>query len=185
MQKSDFNYDLPASLIAQSPLKVRSDSRLLVMNRNNAAVSDQQFRQLPDYLQAGDLIVFNNTRVIPARLFGHKTTGGQVEVFLERVFDDGSFLAMLRVSKTPKAGQEIHLSDESVLVLLGREDGFFHLNCASGESPIALFERLGQVPLPPYISRPPDDADHERYQTLFARKPGAVAAPTALSLIHI
>jgi len=179
MQKSDFNYDLPASLIAQAPLDVRSDSRLLAMNRNSAKVSDRQFRQLPDYLQAGDLIVFNNTRVIPARLFGHKSTGGQVEVFLERVLDDGSFLAMLRASKTPKSGQEIHLGDGSVLMLQERKDNFFRLKCTTDEPPVELFERLGQVPLPPYISRPPVDADHERYQTLFARKPGAVAAPTA------
>ena len=179
MQKSDFNYDLPASLIAQTPLDARSDSRLLVLHRGSSSVSDQQFRQLPDFLQPGDLIVFNNTRVIPARLFGHKTTGGQVEIFLERVLNDGSFLAMLRTSKKLKPGQEVILSDGSALSFVERVEEFFRLKCVTDEPAIDMFERLGQVPLPPYISRPPEDIDYDRYQTLFARKPGAVAAPTA------
>ena len=179
MQKSDFSYDLPTALIAQQPLHVRSASRLLVMHRNSPRLVDEQFRRLPDYLRPGDLIVFNNTRVVPARLFGHKSSGGQVEVFLERVLDDGRFLAMLRASKTPQTGQTIQLRDGSELVYEQREGEFFRLRCTADESPVDLFERLGQVPLPPYISRPPDEVDHRRYQTVFARRPGAVAAPTA------
>ena len=179
MKKSDFNYDLPPSLIAQAPLDSRSDSRLLVMHRHEAQLADSRFHRLPEYLEAGDLIVFNNTRVIPARLFGHKATGGQVEVFLERVLEDGSFLAMLRSSKKLRPGQEILLGDGSALTYMERSGDFFRLQSVTGELPIDLFQRLGQVPLPPYISRPPEDADHERYQTLFARKAGAVAAPTA------
>ena len=179
MQRADFYYDLPDELIAQQPLPERSASRLLVMRRHRDERVDSRFSQLPAFLRPGDIIVFNNTRVVPARLYGRKTTGGRVEVLLERAFDDGSFLAMLRVSKTPKAGSEILLEDGTALNLLGREGEFFHLRGPADEHPHALFERLGQMPLPPYIDRPPDAGDQERYQTVFAQHAGAVAAPTA------
>lgn len=180
MKKSDFNYDLPSDLIAQSPLEVRSGSRLLVMRRHEKSLENSSIRNLPDFLSPGDLIVFNNTRVIPARLFGRKETGGRIEIFLERVLEDGCFLAMLRSSKKPRAGQEFVLDDESTVVQLIERDGeFYHLRIKGDEAPVELFERLGQVPLPPYISRPPVDTDRDRYQTLFASRPGAVAAPTA------
>lgn len=177
MQRKDFHFDLPGELIAQVPLDRRSDSRLLRLSRNGG-FADARFRELPDFLSEGDLLVFNNTRVIPARLFGSKETGGKVEVMLERMLNDRECLAQLRVSKPVKQGGKILLGDGSCLEMLGREGSFFHLR-ASGESLSNILEHHGHMPLPPYITREDSAADRERYQTVYARNPGAVAAPTA------
>ena len=178
MKRQDFHFDLPEELIAQQPLARRSDSRLLHLQRRGGALSDGMFRDLPGFLQAGDLLVFNNTRVIPARLFGRKESGGRVEIMLERLLSDTECLAQLRASKTPRAGGRILLEDGSELEVLGREGDFFHLrSLQAGLS--ELLEALGHMPLPPYIDREDTEQDRERYQTVYASRPGAVAAPTA------
>ncbi len=178
MQKSDFSFKLPEELIAQVPLPVRSASRLLVCQRHSGETEDRQFSELADFLQPGDLIVFNNTRVIPARIYGKKDTGGRVEILLERMQDEKKFIGMMRCSKTPQPGQKILIGDKRTLIYEGREGDFFQFS--SDEDDIAeLFEEFGQMPLPPYIHRQADATDNERYQTIFAQNPGAVAAPTA------
>lgn len=189
---SDYHYDLPASLIAQSPLQNRSDSRLMVVTGHDRA--HMSVRDLAQLLKAGDHLVFNNTRVIPARLFGQKKSGGKLELMLERMNNDGSVLAKIRASKSPKPGTVIELhaprsetdhphdSPETLeLNVTGRRDDLFELQVAAGyEAQLAQFvEDHGEIPLPPYIERKPGDEDQERYQTVFAEKPGAVAAPTA------
>jgi S-adenosylmethionine:tRNA ribosyltransferase-isomerase len=178
LKRNTFHYDLPRELIAQRPLPRRSDSRLLQLSLAGGELVDRQFHDLPELLNAGDLLVFNDTRVIPARLFGHKETGGRVEVMLERLLGESECLAQLRVSKPLRAGGVILLEDGSRLVVEGREDEFFRLRLEGG----ALSEKLqdlGHMPLPPYITRQDTPEDAERYQTVYARKPGAVAAPTA------
>jgi len=178
MQKSDFSFQLPEELIAQTPLPVRSASRLLVCHRYSSATADHYFGQLADFLKAGDLIVFNNTRVIPARLYGKKDTGGRVEILLEKILDENHFIAMLRCSKTPRTGQKILIGENQVLSYEGREGDFFLLSSDEGKLN-ELFLQHGRMPLPPYIQREADMLDNERYQTIFAQNPGAVAAPTA------
>jgi len=169
---------LPAELIAQQPLRQRSDSRLLLLDRAHADVRDQAMRDLPVLLRAGDLLVFNDTRVLPARLFAHKASGGKVEVLVERMLDEHNCLAQIRASKTPKADSTLLLEDGSELIVLGREGEFFRLR--SSDLPMAtLMQKLGHMPLPPYIERPDSVEDLDRYQTVYASKPGAVAAPTA------
>ena len=179
MKKSDFHYDLPPELIAQAPLPERSASRLLVVPTGDAAYADRQVRDLPEYLRAGDLLVFNDTRVIPARLHGHKDSGGRVEILLERITGAHEALAQVGASKTPKAGGRIVLDEGTAVTVLGREGEFFRLRFETAEPLEALLQRAGRMPLPPYIQREAGAADAERYQTLFAREPGAVAAPTA------
>jgi S-adenosylmethionine:tRNA ribosyltransferase-isomerase len=178
LKRSDFQFDLPPGLIAQQPLANRSDSRLLHVSRTGGRLSDRSFRDLPDLLREGDLLVFNNTRVIPARLFGRKETGGRVEIMLERMQDDSECLAQLRVSKTPQAGSWVFLEDGSRMQVTGRDGVFFRLRMPGGGLGDKL-ELLGHMPLPPYIEREDTEADRERYQTVYARHPGAVAAPTA------
>ncbi|MGD8346372.1 MAG: tRNA preQ1(34) S-adenosylmethionine ribosyltransferase-isomerase QueA [Lysobacterales bacterium] len=178
MKRSDFNFDLPRELIAQQPLERRSASRLLHLPRDSGAANDRLFADLPGLLNEGDLLVFNNTRVIPARLFGRKQTGGRVEVMIERLLSENECLAQLRVSKPLRSGGKILLEDGSCLQVTGREDAFFTLRCeARGFSEV--LEAFGHMPLPPYIEREDTEADRERYQTVYARVPGAVAAPTA------
>ncbi|TAL71667.1 MAG: tRNA preQ1(34) S-adenosylmethionine ribosyltransferase-isomerase QueA [Rhodanobacter sp.] len=179
MKKSDFDFDLPRELIAQEPLAERSASRLLVLDVPAGAHEDHIFRELPDFLQPGDLLVFNDTRVLPARLYGRKESGGAVEIMLERVTGTHEAIVQLGVSHKPKTGARIELADGSHAVLLGREEDFFRLHFESPEPLEKLLMRLGEMPLPPYIERKPDEADKERYQTVYAREPGAVAAPTA------
>ena len=179
MKKSDFHYDLPPELIAQAPLPERSASRLLVVPTGDAAYADRQVRDLPEYLRAGDLLVFNDTRVIPARLHGHKDSGGRVEILLERITGAHEALAQVGASKTPKAGGRIVLDEGTAVTVLGREGEFLRLRFETAEPLEALLQRAGRMPLPPYIQREAGAADAERYQTLFAREPGAVAAPTA------
>jgi len=177
LKLSDFHFDLPRELIAQEPLPRRSDSRLLHL-QHGGVVSDRAFRDLPGLLRPGDLLVFNDTRVIPARLFGRKDSGGRVEVMLERLQDDAECLAQLRVSKPPRKGGLILLEDGSRLEVLGRKGGFYKLRLEGGGLSWKL-EQLGHMPLPPYITRADGPEDRERYQTVYARNPGAVAAPTA------
>jgi len=178
LKLSDFQFDLPRELIAQHPLPERSASRLLRLDRASGALRDLAFRDLPDLLSPGDLLVFNDTRVIPARLFGRKESGGHVEVMLERLVDDRECLAQLRVSKPLRTGGRIVLEDGSALEVLGRDGAFFRLR-SDGPGLASLLERFGHMPLPPYIERPDTGVDRERYQTVYARRPGAVAAPTA------
>jgi len=179
MRRSDFHYDLPDRLIAQHPAAQRSGSRLLGVGPGEL-LEDAAITGLPGLLRAGDLLVFNDTRVIPARLFGRKSTGGRVEILVERVLDAHELLAQLGVSKTPKAGGRIELDGvDAAFTVLGRDDDLFHLRLEGEGEVMDLLERAGRLPLPPYITHAPDAEDRERYQTVFARAPGAVAAPTA------
>lgn len=178
MKKSDFNYTLPGELIAQKPLTERNASRLLCVNRDTGQVIDRQFTDFIDLINPGDLLVFNDTRVIPARLFGKKQSGGNVEILIERITDDHHAIAHVRASKSPKAGSVIMLDKGYNCVVLGREDDLFILEFATVKV-LALLEEIGHIPLPPYITRADDESDLNRYQTVFASQSGAVAAPTA------
>jgi len=178
LKRTDFQYELPAELIAQHPLPGRTDSRLLHLGLRDGALEDLRFRDLPALLAPGDLLVFNDTRVIPARLFGHKDSGGRVEVMLERLVGEAECLAQLRVSKPLREGGRVLLEDGSWLELLGRDGAFFRLRLSRGRLSDVL-QKLGHIPLPPYIAREDEPADAERYQTVYADRPGAVAAPTA------
>jgi S-adenosylmethionine:tRNA ribosyltransferase-isomerase len=178
MQRSDFFFELPEELIAQYPTPQRTGSRLLHLNRDGV-VTDRYFRDLPSLLKAGDLLVFNDTRVIPARLFGNKATGGQVEVLVERVLDEQRVLAHVRASKSPKSGTELHLEGGITALVEGRRDALFELRLCADASVLELLEAHGHMPLPPYIAREDAGDDRERYQTVYARRKGAVAAPTA------
>ena len=179
MKKSDFDFRLPTELIAQAPLSERSASRLLHLDAAVGSMTDRMFRELPEFLRPGDLLVFNDTRVMPARLYGRKDTGGAVEILIERVTGAHEAIVQLGVSKKPKEGGRIELGDGSHAVVLGREDAFFRLRFESTEPLEKLLLKLGEMPLPPYIERGAEESDLERYQTVYAREPGAVAAPTA------
>ncbi len=177
MRVSDFHYDLPDELIAQHPTPERTGSRLLCLDADTGVMEDRRFGELPTLLREGDLLVLNDTRVVPARLFAAKETGGRVEVLLERILDTHSVLAQLRAGKTPWSGQRLVLAQDVTATITGRRDEFFELRFSS---PVTeLLERIGVVPLPPYIRRAAEPADRERYQTVYARRQGAVAAPTA------
>ena len=179
MKVSDFHYELPEDLIAQAPLPQRSASRLLHLEREGGRFEDRTFTDLPSMLRKGDLLVFNDTRVIPARLFAHKPTGGRVEILIERLLNAHEALAQLRASKKTPAGTVLTIEDsEEQLEVTGREGSFFLLRYAGGEL-AGLLNESGHMPLPPYIERADEEADKERYQTVYAREPGAVAAPTA------
>jgi len=178
MKRTDFYYHLPEELIAQQPLAQRSASRLLCMERSSGRLSDRQFSDLPELLNPGDLLVFNNTEVIPARLYAHKDTGGRVEILVERLLGARECLAQVRASKSPKPGGVLVLEDGSELRVLGRQEDFFHLRSAAADL-MQLLKNLGHMPLPPYITREDTAADRRRYQTVYAETPGAVAAPTA------
>ena len=179
MRRQDFHYELPPELIAQYPPAERSASRLMVLDRAGGRVSHRRIRDLPDLLAPGDLLVFNDTRVIPARLPGRKETGGRVEVLVERLRGGREVLAQVRASKGPRPGTRLLLEDGAAARVTGREGDFFVLAFEGDEPVAALLERIGHVPLPPYIARPDAEVDRERYQTVYARRPGAVAAPTA------
>ena len=182
LKKSDFHYDLPRELIAQAPLAQRSASRLLVVDAAERSFADRQFTDLADYLRAGDLLVFNDTRVLHARLYGRKETGGAVEILIERITGAHEALAQLGVSKKPRTGSRIQLGDGSAVLVLSREGEFYSLRFESTEPLDKLLPKLGRMPLPPYIDRGEGTIeidDEVRYQTVFASKPGAVAAPTA------
>ncbi|MEY4590187.1 MAG: S-adenosylmethionine:tRNA ribosyltransferase-isomerase [Pseudomonadota bacterium] len=177
MLREAFAYHLPEELIAFTPATARSGSRLLCLDGSNGALAHRQFSELPALLNPGDLLVFNNTRVIPARLFGHKSSGGKVEILIERLLPDGEALAQLRASKSPAPGSFIQLDETTQVQVIGRQGALFQLKFF--QPPLDVLNRLGHIPLPPYITRPDDMADRERYQTVYAQNPGAVAAPTA------
>lgn len=179
MRRRDFHFDLPAELIAQFPSPARGESRLLCLDGQTGAVEDRMFCDLPDRLAAGDLLVFNDTRVIPARLFGTKQTGGKVEVLVERLAGGNCVVAHVRASKAPKPGSRIRLADGVEAEVRGRRGELFELGFDDPRPVLDILDAIGEVPLPPYITRPAQALDRERYQTVYARKPGAVAAPTA------
>ena len=179
MKKSDFHYELPDELIAQAPLPERSASRMLVVPPGDAPLVDARVRDLGQWLRPGDLLVFNDTRVIPARLFGHKSTGGRVEILIERLLPGGEARVQLGVSKPPRAGSRIALDAGGEAEVLAREDAFYRLRFHVDGSLESWLLKAGRLPLPPYIHREPGADDAERYQTVFAREVGAVAAPTA------
>ena len=179
MKKSDFHFDLPPDLIAQTPLAERSASRLLVVDAARNRLEDRRFTDLVDLLSPGDLLIFNDTRVLPARLFGRKETGGAVEILIERITGTHEARVQLGVSKTPKPGSRIVFDDGSSATVTGRDDPFFALRFDGAEPLEKRLLRLGRMPLPPYIRRAAGAADDERYQTVYARETGAVAAPTA------
>jgi len=178
LKRSDFHFDLPAELIAQRPLAQRSASRLLALDGADPAPRDLRFTDLPGLLRPGDLLVFNNTRVMRARLFGHKDSGGAVEVLIERLLGPTEALAQARASKSPKPGRLILVGGGERLEVLGRDGDLFRLRALASPFP-ALMQAQGHIPLPPYIERADEDADAQRYQTVYASRPGAVAAPTA------
>ncbi|MCP1726262.1 S-adenosylmethionine:tRNA ribosyltransferase-isomerase [Natronospira proteinivora] len=177
-QRSDYQFDLPEELIAQMPLPERSASRLLHLDGRSGECQDRRFRDLPALLAPDDLLVFNDTRVVPARMRGHRATGGRVEVLVERVIGDNRCLANVRASNAPPIGADILIGDLGRLTVVGREAGLFELVLAEG-SLADLMQQAGHMPLPPYIQREDTELDWSRYQTVYANKPGAVAAPTA------
>ncbi|QEM83181.1 tRNA preQ1(34) S-adenosylmethionine ribosyltransferase-isomerase QueA [Halomonas binhaiensis] len=179
MQRSDFHFELPEELIARYPSDERSDCRLLCVDGASGHLDHRRFPDLVDLLEEGDLLVFNDTRVIPARLHGHKASGGKVEMLLERPLDAHRGLVHLRSSKSPKPGTELHFEGGIQAVVEGRHDALFELRFLGDTPMITLLERHGHMPLPPYITRPDEGSDRERYQTVYARRDGAVAAPTA------
>jgi len=177
MLTKDFSYDLPADLIAQRPLRQRSASRMLVLDALGE-LRDQYFQDFRQHLSAGDLLVVNNTRVMAARLYGQKETGGRVEILIERIFDDSRAIAQICASKAPKPGSSIRLGHAVKLTVRARRKSMFELELKEGDWS-ALLQRQGHMPLPPYIQREDDADDESRYQTVYARRSGAVAAPTA------
>lgn len=177
MQRTDFHFELPPDLIAQRPAAERGGSRLLVLDGPSGGLEDRQFRDFPALLRRGDLLVLNDTRVVPARVHGIKETGGRVEILLERAVDSHTALVHARASKGLKPPARVQLPGGASARMLGREGDLYRLQFSSPVLP--YFEEHGEVPLPPYVERAPDAADRERYQTVYAREPGAVAAPTA------
>jgi S-adenosylmethionine:tRNA ribosyltransferase-isomerase len=179
MRTQDFDFFLPEALIAQHPANARNASRLLHLDGNSGQLADKLFVDLPDFLSAGDLLVFNDTRVIKARLFGHKASGGNVELLVERVLDAQHVLAHIRASRAPKAGARLKLANAIDAEVIGREDDLFQVKFLNDAPVLDLLERYGALPLPPYITHAAEAEDDERYQTVYAKHAGAVAAPTA------
>jgi S-adenosylmethionine:tRNA ribosyltransferase-isomerase len=177
MRRQDFSYDLPDELIARHPTAERTGSRLLCLDGITGFCHHRQFSDLLEQLHAGDVMVFNNTKVIPARLLGRKESGGRIEILVERVLDQHRFLAHIRASKSPKAGVNLIVDDFTIKVLV-RVGDLFELHCAE-QSVIPMLESIGHMPLPPYIDREDTIADKSRYQTVYGEHAGAVAAPTA------
>ena len=173
----DFAYDLPPELIAQHPAAERGGSRMLCLS--GEALSDRMFADLPQLLAPGDLLVFNDTRVIKARLYGQKESGGRIELLIERVLGDHEALAHIRASHAPRTGTTLLLDGGARAGVLSRDGDLYHLRVEGKESIFALLDRSGKLPLPPYITHAPEQEDEARYQTVYARDPGAVAAPTA------
>jgi S-adenosylmethionine:tRNA ribosyltransferase-isomerase len=184
MKLSDFDYHLPDELIAQHPPAERTASRLLHLDGMNGGIHDQTFRDLPSLLRPHDVLVFNNTKVVKARLHGHKETGGSAEVLIERVLDNNSpqssvALAHIRASKSPKPGSKIIFANSIVATMVQRVEDLFELHFEGGERVYDVLEKIGEVPLPPYITHQADAGDESRYQTVYAKHDGSVAAPTA------
>jgi len=178
-EKSDFHYLLPEPLIAQQPLPERDASRLLCVDKIIGELADRQFTDFIDLLNPEDLLVFNDTKVIPARLYGQKASGGKVEILIERILDDHHAIAHVKASKSPKAGANIDLGQGFSCTVLAREETLFRLEFNGADSIWQVLAQIGHIPLPPYISRADNVDDQNRYQTVFAKTPGAVAAPTA------
>ncbi|MDO3386291.1 tRNA preQ1(34) S-adenosylmethionine ribosyltransferase-isomerase QueA [Gilvimarinus sp. SDUM040013] len=177
MQRQQFHYSLPDQLIANHPTAQRRGSRMLCLNGNDGELKDETFADLLRLVKPGDLMIFNDTRVIPARLFGKKETGGQVEILVERVLTEHRVLAHTRSSRSPRPGSNLVLDDGSLVAVTGREGALFVLEFA--EPVLPLLDRVGHMPLPPYIERADEEQDKERYQTVYGNRAGAVAAPTA------
>lgn len=181
MRVADFSFDLPDSLIAHYPQAQRSGCRLLSLDGETGNLSHGVFTDLLDKLYPGDLLVFNNTRVIPARVYGRKASGGKIEVLVERMLDDNRVLAHVRASKAPKPGSALLLGDDESVnaTMVARHDALFEIVFADPRPVLEILNAVGHMPLPPYIDRPDEEADRELYQTVYSQKPGAVAAPTA------
>lgn len=183
MQVNDFDFSLPEALIASYPQVQRSACRLLALDGVSGTLQHGVFTQLMDFLAPGDLLVFNNTRVIPARLYGCKASGGKIEMLVEKLLDDHLVLAHIRASKAPKPGTHLYFSGHNeqqiVATVLARQQGLFKVAFADSKPVLHILEQIGHIPLPPYIKRPDEQVDRERYQTVYSEKPGAVAAPTA------
>ena len=175
----DFDYALPKQLIADEPAEHRDSSRLLIVSKSGDQLTDSKFTDLGNWLHAGDLLILNNTKVFPARLFGNKVSGGKVEILAERIMEHGIVKAQLKSNRTPKIGSEITIGEQVRVRVNAREKEFFLLQFHEPHNPMQIFERYGHVPLPPYIERADQKSDKERYQTVFAKQVGAVAAPTA------
>jgi len=179
MKVSDFSFELPESLIARYPKAERGGSRLLSLDGLSGEINHLQFPDIIELINKDDLLIFNDTRVIPARLFGEKETGGKIEVLVERVLDETSFIAHVRSSKSPKPGCKLRLENSVDAVMVQRQGPLFEIHIDNEQSVLQVLENIGHMPLPPYIDRPDEDADKERYQTVYNKNPGAVAAPTA------
>lgn len=179
MKIEDFDFELPEQLIAKYPAEQRTQSRMLHLDTTMNTVAHRQFVDICDLLESDDLLVFNNTRVIPARLFGKKQTGGKIEILMERVLSDNTALAHIKSSKSPKENSILELEGGICATVVGRKGALFHIRFISDDNIFDLLEEHGHMPLPPYIDRQDEDADKERYQTVYNEKPGAVAAPTA------
>ena len=179
MRTDLFHFELPRELIAQHPPARRTDARLLTLDGSTGAIADRQIPEILALLQPGDLMVFNNTRVVAARLFGKKKSGGRVEVLVERVENERELVALIKASKAPKIGSILQIGDEFEFSVSARDGMFFRLRNESESEVTTIMQRVGHVPLPPYIDRADTVADSERYQTVYGKVPGAVAAPTA------
>jgi len=179
MKVADFSFHLPEELIARYPTPERTKSRLLSLDANTSALQHLNFTDIVGLINQDDLLIFNDTRVIPARLFGTKDTGGKIEVLVERVLDEKTFLAHVRSSKSPKPGCPLLLENDVKAIMVQRQGPLFEIQVQSDETVLQILDRIGHMPLPPYIDRPDEDADKERYQTVYNKNPGAVAAPTA------
>ncbi|MGI1678614.1 MAG: tRNA preQ1(34) S-adenosylmethionine ribosyltransferase-isomerase QueA [Cellvibrionaceae bacterium] len=179
MKLTDFHYDLPKELIAEQPAPERRGSRLLYLDGDTGGLQHGSFPDLLHWVEPGDLMVFNDTRVIPARVFGHKASGGKIEILVERLIDEQTVVAMVRASKAPKIDSELVLEDDTRVTVIERQEQFFKIRFPQGHSVLDVLERVGKIPLPPYIERAADNVDSERYQTVYGKKKGAVAAPTA------
>ena len=183
MRRTDFTFNLPEELIAQKPVAERTASRLLVLDGETGLCEDKSFTDLTEFLREDDLLVFNNTEVIPARLHGNKASGGKIEVLVERIIDDYTVLAHVRASKSPKPGTQLLFEKGIRAEVTGRNGDLFIVdfshNSLSEKNVLAILNSIGHMPLPPYIQREDESFDQERYQTVYAEKPGAVAAPTA------
>ncbi|MDP2566066.1 tRNA preQ1(34) S-adenosylmethionine ribosyltransferase-isomerase QueA [Pseudoalteromonas marina] len=179
MRVADFSFDLPDELIARFPKKDRTSSRLLSLDGPTGEISHKVFSDILELVNENDLLIFNNTRVIPARMFGQKASGGKIEVLVERVLDEHRVLAHVRASKSLKPGNEVILEGKAKATMIARHDTLFELEFDHSKNVLDTLNDIGHMPLPPYIDRPDDEADRERYQTVYGEKPGAVAAPTA------
>ena len=179
MQVVDFHFDLPEHLIAKAPKQDRASSNLMCLDGNSGNIQHKQFSQILDMIEPGDLMIFNNTRVIPARMFGQKASGGKVEILVERLLDEHSVLAHIKANKSPKPGNVLILENDVEAEMVARHDDLFELKFSGNETVLSALERKGHMPLPPYIDRPDTNDDKQRYQTVYNEKPGAVAAPTA------